>query len=126
MVGAVKRLARMVRATRSESLFSQRHIEGYEASDGMPNWLMREYAQTLAPLVSSVLSSSFVEQRLPPSWKQADVVPIPKLKSVSNAKKHLRPISVTPAFSKIADGFVVSIHVVLKKIFLKMRNVFLF
>ena len=80
-------------------------------SDGIPNWLMREYAEILAPPVPSVLNSSFAEQRLPPSWKQADVVPIPKLKSVSNVNKHLRPISLTPAISKIAEDFVVSIHV---------------
>ena len=80
--------------------------------DGIPNWLMRGYAEILAPPVSSVLNSSFAEQRLlRPSWKQADVVPIPKLKSVSNVNKHLRPISLTPAISKIAEDFVVSIHV---------------
>ena len=79
--------------------------------DGIPNWLMREYAEILAPPVPSVLNNSFAEQRLPPSWKQADVVPIPKLKPVSNVNKHLRPISLTPAISKIAEDFVVSIHV---------------
>ena len=167
--GAVKRIAGMVPAMGSESLFSQLHIEGYDSlppqdianrinnafleprepfqcletpapfeedpivfnisetavlsalkklnphkvsgPDGIPNWLMREYAEILAPLVSSVYKS--------PSWKQADVVPIPKLKPVSNVNKHLRPISLTPVISKIAEDFVVSIHVdrdVLKEI----------
>ena len=131
--GAVKRIAGMVPAMGSESLFSQLHIEGYDSlppqdianrinnafleprepfqcletpapfeedpivfnisetavlsalkklnphkvsgPDGIPNWLMREYAEILAPPVPSVLNSSFAEQRLPPSWKQADVVP---------------------------------------------------
>ena len=33
--------------------------------DGVPNWLLREYADILARPVSSVLNSSFSEQRLP-------------------------------------------------------------
>ena len=41
----------------------------------------------------------------------ADVVPIPKQKPVTNINKHLRPISLTPTISKLAEDFVVSQHV---------------
>ena len=64
-------------ATPLAVLSALKKLNPHKASgpDGIPNWLMRGYAEILAPPVSSVLSSSFVEQRLPPSWKQADVVP---------------------------------------------------
>ena len=41
----------------------------------------------------------------------ADVVPISKQNPVTNVKKHLRPISLTPTISKPAEDFVVSLHV---------------
>lgn len=42
-------------------------------------------------------------------WKLADVSPLPqkKKKPVKDLKKHLRPISLTPSISKIAQHFVV-------------------
>ena len=42
-------------------------------SHGIPNWLLKEYADILSYLISS-----FAEQRLPTRWKNADVIPVPK------------------------------------------------
>ena len=41
----------------------------------------------------------------------ADVVPLPKQKPVEDLSKHLRPISLTPAISKLVEDFVVATHV---------------
>ena len=79
--------------------------------DGISNWLLREYAEILVQPTSSILNASFSEQRIPTSWKLADVIPLPKQKSVEDLSKHLRPISLTPAISKLAEDFVVSTHV---------------
>ena len=76
--------------------------------DGIPSWVFREYADFIAQPVTSILNCSFAEQQLPPSWKLADVVPIPKQKPVEVINKHLRPISLTPIISKLAEDFVVS------------------
>lgn len=46
--------------------------------DCVPSWLLREYADLLARPITLVLNSSFSEQRLPQTWKSADVVPISK------------------------------------------------
>jgi hypothetical protein len=49
----------------------------------------------------------------------ADIVPVPKQNPVKDVNKHLRPISLTPTLSKIAEEFVVELHVkpaVLKEI----------
>ena len=79
--------------------------------DCVPNWLLREYAKVLAEPVTAILNSSYKEQRLPSPSKLADVFPLPKQKPVEDLSKQLRPISLTPAISKLAEGFVVSTHV---------------
>ena len=79
--------------------------------DGVPNWILREYAVVLAHPVSLFLNSSFNEQQLPTSWKAADIVPITKSKPVTEICKHLRPISLTPALSKVAEEFIVSKYI---------------
>ena len=68
--------------------------------DCVPSWLLLEYAKVLANPVT------------PSPWKLADVVPVPKQKPVEDLSKQLRPISLTPAISKLAEDFVVSTHVV--------------
>ena len=71
----------------------------------------REYAEFLAYPISVILSASFKEQRLPSIWKLADVTPLPKQKPVKEIKKDLRPISLTPCISKLAEDFVVTEYV---------------
>ena len=60
-------------------------------------------------LISMIINCSFAENRLPLAWKMADVVPIPKVKPVEDISKHLRPISLTPTLSKVAEDFVVGL-----------------
>ena len=59
--------------------------------DGIPAWLLKENADLLAGPVSAILNYSFHESRLPPSWKEADVVPVPKQRPINDINKHLRP-----------------------------------
>ena len=54
--------------------------------DGVTSWLLKENADLLAPTITDILNSSFAECRLPPSWKSADIVPIPKQKHRSYRK----------------------------------------
>jgi len=79
--------------------------------DCVPNWLLREYDEVLVQPVTEILNSSYKQQRLPPPWKLTDVVPIPEQVPVEDLSKQLRPISLTPAISKLAEDFVVSTHV---------------
>jgi len=84
----------------------------------MLNWLLKEYAKLLAQPVGVILNSSFMEQKLPSVWKLVDITPLSKDKQVLDPKKELRPISLTSAFFKIAEDFVVSdcIKPALKKV----------
>ena len=76
-------------------------------------------ADLLSNTISDIINSSFAERRLPPSWKSADTVPIPKQKPIKDVNKHLRPISLTSILSKVAEEFVVAEYLrpsILKKI----------
>ena len=79
--------------------------------DGINNWLLRDYADFLSSPVCNILHSSFAEQQLPRSWKDADVAPLMKVKPVTTIAKHIQPISLTPALSKLAEDFVVSKYI---------------
>ncbi len=87
--------------------------------DEVPNWLLREYVVILALPISLLLNASCKQQRLPSISKLANVSPLPKVKMAQDLKKELRPISLTPNISKVAEHFVVKDYVkpaVLKKI----------
>ena len=79
--------------------------------DEVPNWLFKEYAEILANPVCNLLNSSFEEQALPASWKYANITPLSKTKPVSIIAKHIRPISLTSALSKLAEDFIVKNYV---------------
>ena len=76
--------------------------------DDFPSWVLKEYSIILSLPVMKILNSSYVENKLPPIWKQANVIPVPKVTPVQDINQHLRPISLTPILSKVAEEFVVN------------------
>ena len=54
-------------------------------------------------MVSDILNCSYSETRLPQSWKEADIAPVPKQTPADDVNKHLRPISLTPVLSKLTE-----------------------
>ena len=72
-----------------------------------PSWLLKEYCDLVAYPITEILNASHAEQRLSTIWKMADVTPLPKRKPVVDIRKVLRPISLTPCISKVAEEFVV-------------------
>ena len=101
-----------------------RHLQNLSSGksggpDEVPNWFLREYAVVLALPISQILNASYEQQCWPSIWKFANVSPLPKVKSVQDLKRELRPISLTPSISKVAEDFVVKDYVkpaILKKI----------
>ena len=79
--------------------------------DGIPAWLLKENADILAAPVADILNASYQEGRLPYSWKRADIIPLNKQTPVSDVNKHLRPISLTPILSKVAEEYVVQDYI---------------
>ena len=93
------------------------HLNKHKASglDGLSNWVLKEYAEILVTPVQNILNASYSEQKLPSMWKIADVIPLPKVKQVTDPKKELRPklqlISLTSTLSKISEDFIVSDYI---------------
>ena len=58
-------------------------------------------------MVIDVSNCSYSEARLPQSWKEADIAPVPKQTAANDVNKHSRPISLTPVLSKLTEDFVV-------------------
>ena len=79
--------------------------------DGIPNWILEEFAAVLSNPISIIINSSYLEQKLPNAWKQANIIPIPKDKPIRDINKNLRPISLTPALSKLAEDIVIEKYV---------------
>ena len=59
-------------------------------SDGIPIWLLKEYVDIFSYPITSVLNSSFAEQRLPTRWKNADIIPGSKKKPMNDRKARRR------------------------------------
>ena len=75
--------------------------------DNLPNWLLKTYADIIAPVVTDILNCSFQACKVPKAWKMADVPPIPKHSKITDFNKDLRPISLTSTLSKVAEGFII-------------------
>ena len=74
--------------------------------DLLPNWVLRDFAGYLSKPIASIFNSSFREGYVPTMWKSADIVPLPKVKPTKKLDKDLRPISLTPAISKVQESFM--------------------
>ena len=57
--------------------------------DGIPGWVLKENADLLAVPIADILNSSYQEGRLQPSWREADVVLVPKQRPVQDINNHL-------------------------------------
>jgi hypothetical protein len=71
--------------------------------------------------VMKIINSSYTENKLPPIWKKANIIPVPKVTPAHDINQHLRPISLTPLLSKVDEEFVVIKH--LKPAILKVLDV---
>ena len=78
-----------------------------QGPDGIPAWLLKENADLFAEPVRDILNYPYREGHLPQSWKKTDIIPVPKQKPIKDINKHLRPISLTPIISKVAEEFAV-------------------
>ena len=76
-------------------------------TDVIPNWVLKTFSHLLAEPVCYLINSSFQKQVLPTIWKKANVIPLPKNQTIEEFNKDLRPISLAPTLSKIAEEYVV-------------------
>ncbi|CAB4036856.1 Hypothetical predicted protein, partial [Paramuricea clavata] len=71
--------------------------------DNIPNWVLKDFAHILALSVFMLINVSFKKEQLPLIWKCAKITPLPKSSTVNDINTDVRPISLTPTISKIAE-----------------------
>ena len=84
--------------------FGQLRINKAPGPDGIPPWILREFADLLAAPYTSLFCDSF-RQGLPNDFKFQSTVPIPKKLPLSDISKDLRPIALTPVTCKVLESF---------------------
>ena len=75
--------------------------------DKQPKLITQEFSPELSTPVSRIINTMFQSGEWPTHWKVENVVPIGKV-PIPESEDDLRPISLTPFFSKVAEHFVVS------------------
>ena len=60
----------------------------------------------LAGPVCAIFNSSLRQGHVPKIWKQANIIPVPKIHPSKLVENDLRPISFTATLSKILESFV--------------------
>ena len=70
--------------------------------DDISSFFIKISIEHTADILADIVNSSFSNKYFPTRWKQAIVKPIPKVANPTQASDY-RPISLLPAFSKIAE-----------------------
>ena len=70
----------------------------------LPVRIIREFAYELSVPLTNILNASFQQSEVPCQWKQAEIVPIPKVHPATILD--LRPIALTSYFAKLAESFI--------------------
>ena len=63
--------------------------------DKLPNWFLTEMAPLIAEPICAIFNTSLKQGYVPSLWKQANVIPVPKLHPPKTVTNDLRPISLT-------------------------------
>ena len=77
--------------------------------DDIPYWVFKHCAVELTPVVTYLIDTIVSNGTPPPIWLKALVTPVPK-KTPPTDFSHLRPISVTPILSRLAERLIVRKH----------------
>ena len=73
----------------------------------LPKQVNQEFLVELSAPVSRIINSMFQSFEWPAHWKIENVIPVAKIPAPQN-EDDIRPISLTPFYSKVAEHFVVS------------------
>ena len=98
----------IISVTECEQKLSKLCVHKAMGPDNIPNWILKDFSYIIASPIAAIYNSSVRQSYVPPSWKQAEILPIPKVPQVTSLAKHLRPIALTPELSKVLESFVVS------------------
>ena len=74
--------------------------------DNIPGRILKEFAHLFAEPVATIFNLSLSSWVFPKIWKDSYIVPIPKIKQLTE-EEHTRPISLTSRISKVLEDLVV-------------------
>ena len=78
-----------------------------QGPDGIPTWILKDFAPILAAPVAAIYNSSIREGYLPQIWRSSFVSPLPKCSPITSVEKGIRPISLTPILCKELESYPV-------------------
>jgi len=96
----------VIEQTAVERKLSQIDVHKAPGPDGLPNWILRDFCSQLSGPVCAIFNASVREGVVPDRWKEANVVPAPKVKPPTSVETDLRPISLTATLSKLLESFL--------------------
>ena len=73
--------------------------------DCIPNGVLKEFAQELAPVVKNIYNASLIEGYFSDALKASLLNPIPKISPPQQIESDLRPIALTCTLAKVLEGF---------------------
>ena len=85
----------IISVTYCEQKLSKLCVHKAMGPDNIRNWILKDFSYILAAPIAAIYNSSVRQSYVPPSWKQAEILPIPKVSQVTSLAKHLRPIERT-------------------------------
>ena len=74
--------------------------------DGIPNWLLRDYAGIVGAPLASIWNNTMRQGVLPLEWKSAEVIPLAKVTPPESVENDARPVSLTPTAVKLQESFI--------------------
>ena len=89
-----------------ENRLAKINITKAPGPDNLPSWFLRDFAPYLAQPLSAIVNASIREGYMPPIWKAAEVVPVPKISRPQSIQNDLRPISLLPCVAKVFESII--------------------
>ena len=90
-----------------EYKLSQINVYNAPGPDGIPNWvLIRDFFAYLSGPVCAICNASIREGFVPARWKEANVVPVPKVSRPKSIEADLRQISLTSTLGKVLESWI--------------------
>ena len=74
----------------------------------MPARLLKEAADKLAPILTTVFRASYIQRTTPVEWRSANVVPIFKKGDLHASAANYRPVSLTSICCKVMEYIISS------------------
>ena len=89
-----------------ECRLSKINVHKAPGPDGIPNWVLRDFCPYLSGPVCAIFNASIREGFAPMQWKEANIIPVPKVSPPQSIESDLRPISLTSTLGKVLKTFV--------------------